>query len=134
MDYKSYTIGGETTESFHETLEAIVNELEDEGFVVLCDIDVKDTFARKLDEDFRRYRILGACNPNLAYDALETELQLGALLQWNVIVCETDNGMIGVDAVDPSQLLDTAGNDELGDIAEEVEERFENVISEVTGE
>lgn len=123
---------GISPRSFDDTVEATVEALEAEGFGVLCDIDVRETFAEKLGEEFRQYRILGACNPSLASDALDEELLLGTLLPCNVVVYETDAGDVGVSAVDPEQLVATTGNDALQGVAADVRRRFENVLEDVT--
>jgi uncharacterized protein (DUF302 family) len=113
----------------------IVSQIEDalsaEGFGVLCDIDVQGTFAEKLDldEEYRQYRILGACNPALEHEALGEELKLGALLPCNVVVYETDDGTVGVSAIDPEVLLGVVGDTDLDPIASDVRERFERVLS-----
>ncbi|MFC6964340.1 DUF302 domain-containing protein [Halocatena marina] len=102
-----------------------------EEFGVLCDIDVQQTLKEKLDEDFRRYEILGVCNPQLAQQALEAELQLGALLPCNVIVYETEDSRVGVGAVDPAVLLSVVDNPELDQIATAVRDRFDRVLDEL---
>jgi uncharacterized protein (DUF302 family) len=128
MDYTMQTrVDGE----FDAVVERTIDALEDEGFGVLCDIDVRATFAEKLDEEFRDYRILGACNPKLAYEGLEDEIELGALLPCNVVVYETDGGEVAVSAVDPERLVGIADNSDLDRIAEEVAERFERVLDAV---
>lgn len=129
----SYTLQTTFEGEFENAVETTVAALEDEGFGVLCDIDVRATLKQKLDEEFRNYRILGACNPQLAHDALEEELGLGALLPCNVVVYETDEGDIAVRAVDPQQLVGVADNPALDSIAEEVHERFERVLTAVDG-
>lgn len=113
---------------FDEAVERTVDALGAEGFGVLSDIDVRATFAEKLDVEFRRYRILGACDPQLAHGGLEDELELGALLPCNVVVYETDDGDVVVSAVDPEQLVGITGNPALDSIAEEVSGRFERVL------
>lgn len=123
-----YTTQTSIDGSFDEVIERTIAALEDEGFGVLCDIDVQATFAEKLDEEFRQYRILGACNPQLAYQGLDAELELGALLPCNVIVYETDDGTVVVSAVDPVQLVDITDNPDLDSISEDVAERFERVL------
>lgn len=128
----SYTIDEAVSGEFDETVEQTIDALEDEGFGVLCDIDVEATFAKKLDADFYQYRILGACNPQLAKQALEHEPQLGALLPCNVIVYETDNGGVGVSAVDPKELLSIVDEPALDEIASEVGERFERVLETIS--
>ena len=125
MDYTTQTtVDGE----FDAVVEKTTDALEDEGFGVLCDIDVQATFAKKLDEEFRQYRILGACNPQLAHQGLGDEIELGALLPCNVIVYETDEGDVTVSAVDPNQLVGITDNADLDPIAEDVSDRFERVL------
>lgn len=116
---------------FDEVVDQTTNELSEEGFGVLCDIDVQQTFEKKLEEEFRKYRILGACNPALARQALEEELQLGTLLPCNVVVYETDDGEVGVSAVDPEVLLSAVDNPDLDRIAEDVRKRFDRVLDEL---
>ncbi|WP_123538443.1 DUF302 domain-containing protein [Halosimplex salinum] len=123
-----YTVQQQVDGEFDDVVERTIDALGDEGFGVLCDIDVRATFAEKLDEEFRRYRILGACNPALALEGLEEEIELGALLPCNVVVYERDDGDVVVSAVDPERLVGLAGNDELDSIAEEVGDRFERVL------
>ncbi len=120
--------------AFGETVEAAVAALEDEGFGVLCDIDVQATLKEKLGKECRQYRILGACNPALAHEGLAEEIELGALLPCNVIVYETDDGGVVVSAVDPQQLVGIAENAVLDSIATEVHERYERVLSTITDE
>ncbi|MFC6987840.1 DUF302 domain-containing protein [Haloplanus sp. GCM10025708] len=128
MEYTiQITIAGE----FDDVVNATNAALKDEGFGVLCDIDIQATLKEKLGEEFRQYRILGACNPPLAYEGLNAETELGALLPCNVIVYEDDNGDIVVSAVDPEQLVGIADNDALDSIATEVTERFERVLAAV---
>lgn len=127
----NYTIQASATGDFDDAVEATIAALEDEGFGVLCDIDVRATFEKKLDEDFRQYRILGACAPALAHEALSEEIELGALLPCNVVVYETDEGDVVVSAVDPKQLLSVTDNTALDAIASDVYERFERVLAAV---
>ena len=125
----SYTMDKRVDGSFDQVVEQTTDALSEEGFGVLSDIDVQQTLKQKLDADFRQYRILGACNPPLAKQALEVDVQLGALLPCNVIVYETDEGDIGVSAVDPTVMLSVADQPELDRIASEVYERFERVLA-----
>ncbi|AXG11002.1 DUF302 domain-containing protein [Haloplanus rubicundus] len=128
-----YTMDVHSDDSFADTVDSTIVALEAEGFGVLCDIDVRATFEEKLGEQFRRYRILGACNPELAHEGLSEEPTLGALLPCNVIVYETDEGDVAVSAVDPERLLDVASNPALDAIASDVRERFERVLAAVEG-
>jgi uncharacterized protein (DUF302 family) len=126
-----YTISRTVDGDFDGVVEATVAALEDEGFGVLCDIDVGATLEEELGERFRQYRILGACNPPLAHEALTEEVELGALLPCNVIVYETDDGEVAVSAVNPRRLIGVADSDALDPVAEEVSGRFERVLSAV---
>lgn len=124
-----YTVDGE----FDETVDAVVEALGEDGFGVLCDIDVQATLQEKLDEDFREYRILGACNPPLAHEAMSEEVELGALLPCNVVVYARDDGQVGVSAVDPGVLLSVVDNPDLDPVAEEVSDRLAAAIETVPG-
>ncbi|TYL37930.1 hypothetical protein CV102_14510 [Natronococcus pandeyae] len=124
----SYTLNKRVDGEFDDVVERTISELEDAGFGVLCDIDVQATLEKKLGESFRQYRILGACNPELAHQGLEAELELGALLPCNVIVYEADDGDVVVSPVAPEELLAVTGNSELDSIGEEVRGQFEQVL------
>jgi uncharacterized protein (DUF302 family) len=105
--------------SYEQALDRARALLKEEGFGVLCDVDVTATLKEKIGADFRRYRILGACNPSLAHQALERESQLGLLLPCNVVVQELDGTTI-VSAIDARALLSLVGNSELLQVADEV--------------
>lgn len=105
--------------TYEEALERVPAALATQGFGVLTRIDIKDTFKKKLDVDFRPYTIMGACNPKLAHHALSTELQIGLLLPCNVIVYQEDNG-VTVTAVDPEATLGRTGIEGLGEVAAQV--------------
>lgn len=123
----SYTLDKQIDGAFDDVVAETIDALEDEGFGVLCDIDVQATVEEKLDEDFRQYRILGACNPQLAHQGLEEELELGTLLPCNVVVYDSDDGVV-VSAVDPQRLIGVTDNDELDPIGDDARERFERVL------
>ena len=127
----TYTIDRTVQGDFSDVVDRTTDELAAEGFGVLCDIDPQQKFEEKLGEPFRRYRILGACNPPLAHQALSEELQLGALLPCNVIVYESDDGTVGVSAVDPETMLAVVENPELDSISAEVRERLTDVLDRV---
>ncbi|NEU58698.1 DUF302 domain-containing protein [Halorussus sp. MSC15.2] len=118
---------------FENIVDQTIDALEDEGFGVLCNIDVQATLKQKLDADFRQYRILGACNPEQAHQGLQDELLLGTLLPCNVVVYETDDGDVGVSAIDPGQLVSVTDNEALESIAADVHQSFERVLDEVEG-
>jgi uncharacterized protein (DUF302 family) len=123
-----YTLKKQVGGNFDEVVERTTEALEDEGFGILCDIDVQATFAKKLDEEFRQYRILGACNPQLAFEGLQDDVDLGTLLPCNVVVYEDDDGNVVVSAVDANKLLDVADNSDLDSIADDAAARFERVL------
>lgn len=127
-----YTIQTSVTGDFDDVVDTTIAALEDEGFGILCDIDVKTTLKEKLDVDVKQYRILGACNPPLAHDGLAEEPELGALLPCNVVVYEARDGDVVVSAVDPERLVGIADNPALTSIAADVHDRFERVLSTVT--
>jgi len=117
---------------YETAVEKVTEALKEEGFGVLTEIDVKATLKKKLDADFRRYVILGACNPPLAHRALSTELDVGLLLPCNVIVYEDGEGSV-VSAADPGAMMEIAGNPDLSSIAEEARERLERAIASLDG-
>jgi uncharacterized protein (DUF302 family) len=106
-------------------------ELEEEGFGVLTEIDVQATLKKKLDEDMRPYKILGACNPPFAHKALEAEDKIGTMLPCNVIVQAADDGKTGVAAVDPAASMQAVDNEALRPIAEEIRDRLRRVIDRI---
>lgn len=111
-----------------QAVERVTEELKKEGFGVLTEIDVRNTLKKKLDVDFKPYRILGACNPNFAYQALQTENKIGTMLPCNVIVQESGTGKSEVAAVDPIASMQAIENEELVPIARQVRERLRRVI------
>ena len=113
---------------FDEAIEKTTAALKEEGFGVLTEIDVRDTLKKKIDVDFRRYRILGACNPQYAYKALQSEPLIGTMLPCNVIVQETDDGRVQVAAVDPLASMQAIDNPQLGEIAEVIRGKLRNVV------
>jgi uncharacterized protein (DUF302 family) len=116
--------------SYEDAIEKATAELQKEGFGILTTIDVKETLKKKLDVDFNRYIILGACNPPFAYKALQAEEQIGLLLPCNVIVYEKE-GRTVVGAFDPMVMTTLLGNDKMQPIATEVKQRLERVIAAV---
>jgi len=115
---------------YAEAVERARAALQQEGFGVLCEIDIKDKLREKLGVDFRNYVILGACNPTLAHEALQREIDIGLLLPCNVIVYEDNRGTV-VSAVDAAKLLSLIGNSELAAIAAQVNEKLQRVIESI---
>ncbi len=114
--------------SFEEAVIKVTNELKKEGFGILTEIDVKETLKKKLNEDFKKYKILGACNPPFAYKALQAEDKIGAMLPCNVIVQETPDGQAEVSAVDPVASMQAVENPALKGIAAEIQNKLKKVI------
>ena len=123
-----YTLTETTSLSFDDAADRVRTELANEGFGVLCEIDVQATLREKLGVETDRYLILGACNPTLAHRALEAEQELGALLPCNVLVYER-GGETHVAAIDPERMLSIVGNDELAEVASEVRKRLGRVVA-----
>lgn len=124
-----YGFGTTLNLPFDGAVERVKGALKDEGFGVLTTIDVRETMKQKLNVDFERYVILGACNPQLAHRALQAEHELGLLLPCNVIVHEHD-GRTAVSVVDPAQMLGVVGGrPELQEVAREAEERLRRVVA-----
>ncbi|MFN2291125.1 MAG: DUF302 domain-containing protein [Anaerolineae bacterium] len=113
---------------FEEAIEHVTAELKKDGFGVLTEIDVKSTLKKKMDVDFRNYRILGACNPPFAHRALMAEDKIGTMLPCNVIVQETAAGTVEVSAVDPIASMQAIENPSLGEIAQQVQAKLRQVV------
>lgn len=122
--YFSKTVNG----NFEDTIESVTNELEKEGFGILTEIDVKETLKKKLDVDFKNYRILGACNAPFAHKALKTEDKVGTMLPCNVVVQELEQGKIEVAAVNPMASMQAVENKTLEGIASEIGDKLKKVI------
>jgi len=125
----SYGIRKTLDAPFEKVLEKITARLKEQGFGVLTEIDMKATFKKKLDVDFRRYIILGACNPNLAYKAFQNEMEIGLLLPCNVIVYETDDKKTTVSVIDPMMMMGVTDNKALGEVAGEARGRLEKALN-----
>ncbi|REE07746.1 uncharacterized protein (DUF302 family) [Winogradskyella pacifica] len=128
--YFSKTINGK-----FETIEVKVRALlKDEGFGVLMEIDMQATLKEKLNKDFRKYKILGACNPPFAFKALEAEDKIGTMLPCNVILQEHYQNNIEVSAINPMVSMQAVGNSTLESVAQEVSSKLENVINKLENE
>ena len=116
---------------FDQVIDKVTDELKKEGFGILTEIDVKETLKKKLDVDFKKYRILGACNPPYAHKALQAEDKIGTMLPCNVIVQEVEAGVIEVAAVNPMASMQAVENDALKKIAQEITLKLENIIKKL---
>ncbi len=117
--------------SFENSIEMVTGLLKEQGFGIITEIDVQETMKKKLDVDFRKYKILGACNPHFAHKALESEDKIGTMLPCNVIVQELGNGDIEIAAVDPEASMAAVKNRALTEIAGEIRDRLKKVIDRV---
>jgi uncharacterized protein (DUF302 family) len=124
----SYYFSKTLNTDFDSAISKVIDELKKEGFGILTEIDVKETFKKKLDVDFRKYRILGACNPNFAFEAIKSEDKVGTMLPCNVVVQEHEDGKIEVSAIDPIASMMAIKNDSLGDVASSVSGKLRRVI------
>jgi uncharacterized protein (DUF302 family) len=127
----SYYFSKTLEAGFEEAVNRVIEQLKKEGFGILTDIDVKATLKKKLDVDFKNYRILGACNPPFAYQALQAEDKIGTMLPCNVIVQENEKGDVEVSAIDPMASMQAVKNPKLEGIAKEVQAKLKRVIGEL---
>jgi uncharacterized protein (DUF302 family) len=127
----SYYFSKIVNDDFDKAVEKVTSKLKEEGFGVLTEIDVKATLKKKLDVDFKKYKILGACNPPFAYKALKSEDKIGIMLPCNVVVEENNDGKVEVSAVDPVASMQAVENEALGSIAEEVRSKLKKVIDQL---
>ena len=116
--------------AFEQAIEKITGELKKEGFGILTEIDVRDTLKKKLDVEFKKYKILGACNPPFAHKALELEENIGLLLPCNVVVYEKDNKSV-VSVFNPLIMNVFVDNKELSEIAGEVKQKLQNALNRI---
>jgi uncharacterized protein (DUF302 family) len=132
QDFKDYAFRTKLDLPYEEAIQKVMAALKQEGFGVLTEIDVKATLKKKIDADFRKYAILGACNPPLAHRALTADLEIGLLLPCNVIVYEEDGGSV-VSIVDPISMLSVVENPNLQAVADEARVRLERVAKALRG-
>jgi uncharacterized protein (DUF302 family) len=124
----SYYFSKTLEASFEEAVARATEALKKDGFGVLTEIDVKETLKKKLNVDFRKYRILGACNPPFAYRALQTEDKIGLILPCNVIVQELPGGKVEVAAIDPVASMAAVDNPKLREVGEQVRAKLKAMI------
>jgi len=127
----TYYFAKEIDLSFEDAITRVTEELKKEGFGVLTEIDVKATLKKKLDANFRNYRILGACNPPFAHQALLAEPQIGLMLPCNVVVQEGENSKTLVSAIDPVASMQAVDNPSLGEVARQVRAKLQKVIESI---
>lgn len=117
--------------NFEKAVSDVIDELKKQGFGIVTDINMKETLKNKIGVDFKNYRILGACNPQFAYKALQNEDKIGVFLPCNVIVEQHDNGCIEVSAVDPIASMISVKNAALHETAVEVQNKLKKVIADL---
>jgi uncharacterized protein (DUF302 family) len=127
----SYYINKIVDIPFDQAVERVTDELKKEGFGVLTQIDVKDTLKKKLNVDFRKYKILGACNPEFAYKALQMEDKIGVLLPCNVIVQEIAENQVEVAAIDPISSMKRVENPSMEEVASHIQSKLKRVIDNI---
>jgi uncharacterized protein (DUF302 family) len=127
----SYYLGRMLSLSFDEAVARTMDALKKEGFGVISDIDIKETLKKKIRVDYPSYRILGACNPALAYEALKLENKVGTMLPCNVVVRDAGNGQTEVAAIDPVASMQAIDNQELKRAAEQVRAKLEKVVAQL---
>jgi len=115
--------------TFDEAVEKVTEELQKEGFGILTEIDVQATLKKKLNVDYRNYRILGACNPPFAYRSLQAEAAIGILLPCNVVARELEDGRIEIDIINPLVAMHVVENDSMEAIATEIHDKLEKVAN-----
>jgi len=125
--YFNKTIKG----TFEEVIDKVTQGLKDEGFGILTQIDVTATLKEKLDIDFKKYRILGACNPPYAHKALQAEDKIGTMLPCNVIVQEIEEGVFEVAAINPIASMQAVENEKLNKVAEEITDKLKKIIKKL---
>lgn len=126
-----FSFGKTVDATFEQAVDTVTEALGEQGFGVLTEIDVQATLKKKLDKDTRPYRILGACNPELAHQALSAEPQIGVLLPCNVVVREGDDGKVHVEFMDPQAVLELVDNSAVHDVASEVRDRLAQVFDAI---
>ena len=127
----SYYLSKNKQGDFDEIKAVLVESLKDVGFGVITEIDMKEKLKEKLDVDFKKYVILGACNPGFAYEAVQMEEELGVLLPCNVILIDNENGSVKVAAIDARKMMSMVGNEELEQVAGIVNERLKQALENI---
>jgi uncharacterized protein (DUF302 family) len=125
----SYNISKKIQGTFDEAIKNVTEELKKEGFGIISEIDLKDKFKEKLNVDFRNYKILGACNPSLAYKAIQQEDKIGTMLPCNILVQEHETGEVEISAINPLESMGAVDNPNLQSLAAEVSEKLKSVIA-----
>jgi uncharacterized protein (DUF302 family) len=126
-----YTISKKLSKGFDEAVQNLKEALQREGFGVITEVDLKEKFKDKLNVDFRRYSIFGACNPALAYEAVQLEPTIGVMLPCNVLVQENESGGVEISAINPLNSIGAIDNPMLDTLAKTVSEKLQKVVDEL---
>lgn len=127
----NYAISKTVNTSFQDTIRRLTSELKNEGFGIIIEIDLKSKFKEKLAKDFRNYTILGACNPSLAFEAVQQESHIGVMLPCNVLVQEHASGEVEISAINPMQSIGVVGNPQLNSLAADVTTKLKSALERV---
>ncbi len=127
----TYYINKTTNYNFDEAVDKITLALKEQGFGIITEIDMKNTLKNKLDVEIRKYKILGACNPQFAHKALQEEEKIGILLPCNVTISEQEDGKIDVAVMDPTVAMSVVENEKMGPLASEVKERLQKALAAI---
>ena len=127
----SYNISKQVSGSFKDTIIKVTEELKKQGFGIITEVDLKDKFKEKLNVDFRNYTILGACNPRLAYEAVQQEDKIGVMLPCNVLVQEHTDGQVEVSAINPLTSIGSVKNNNLENLASQVSDKLKKAIDNI---
>jgi uncharacterized protein (DUF302 family) len=127
----NYTISKKVNTNFQQAISDVTAALQEQGFGIITQVDLKEKFMDKLKVDFRNYTILGACNPALAYKAVQKEPGIGVMLPCNVLVQEHENGEVEINAINPLNSIGSIDNKELQGIAKEVSDKLQSVIDKM---
>lgn len=128
INFMNYTISKKVNIDFQQAIKDVTAELQKEGFGIITEVDLKGKFKDKLQVDFRNYTILGACNPALAYKAIQQEPGIGVMLPCNVLVQEHENGEVEIAAINPMNSIGAVENKELQGLAQEVSDKLQAVV------
>jgi uncharacterized protein (DUF302 family) len=127
----SYHLSKTISGDFEDIQARLVENLKDVGFGVITEIDMKEKLKEKLDVDYKRYVILGACNPGFAYEAVQMEEELGVLLPCNVVLIDNEDGSVKVAAIDAQKMMSVVGNSDLDTVAVMVNERLKQALENI---
>lgn len=127
----NYNISKKQQIGFQEAINKVTDELKKEGFGIITEIDLKEKFKEKVGVDFRRYTILGACNPKIAYEAVQVEDKIGVMLPCNILVQEHENSEVEVSAINPMSAMGVVNNERLSSLANEIGQKLQKVIANI---